>query len=244
MRPLAPALLVAATTLLAGMAASAAAGPARQVVFSEDTTLHEARGTMWPGQERAFHVRVDEPNVTRLEVHLRWAGEDATFGITVTDPDGRAPAPPTRGDLGSLVLRVDDLHEVPEPVSVASRDEAEALARATSSEGQGEWRVDVTMDEESPEARDFTLVVIVYHYGAVPVRVVTMTGAADTLQAPPLGWSLALAGLAGLVAALGIRILTGGRRRREAPADASSVLPRGDNTPSPGTGQGRCAPEK
>lgn len=240
------ALLAAAAAVFAGLGAGVAA-PARQVVFAEDSTLHETRGTLWPGQERVLDLRVDQENVTRVEVHLRWEGE-AAFGLALRGPDGRhAAAPPAQEDPGRLSLALDDVHPVPEPIAVAPGDEAEALARAASHEGKGTWRVSLTMDEASPEARDYTLLVVVYHYDAIPVRVVTLAGSADAPLAPPSGWTLVLAGMAGLAAALGIRILAPGAGRqaaRRGASDPASVLPGGDNTPSSGTGQGGCAAEK
>lgn len=236
-RPAAAALLALAA--LAALAPAHAAPGGRQVVFVEETTVYEHHDLLLPGETRVLPFHVRESNVTRVQVHLRWTEDGgATVRLEVDDPQGRPAGPPAASARGALLVEALGLGEVPPPVTAPEEDVPAALAAAASRAGQGAWRASARLDEDAAEAREVLLVVVVSHYSAIPLRVVTLSEGRAGLAPPPVAWAVVLAALSAAACALGVRLAT-----RPGPKKGRSVSPRGDNTTSSTPGQGGCAPE-
>lgn len=152
---------VAATTLsAAGWAAGDAEGLSEAAVASYEVRWVERRA------EKTFDGRLDEAaskpyaldlvqeNLTRVDFVLSWVEtedslgttQDDTFRLEAAAPDGAVVAgSPARGAGSVLVLRSGALNPLPEPMSVDA-DGLDRLADASSSLGQGTWRVTVTLE--------------------------------------------------------------------------------------------------
>lgn len=244
---LAPAVL--ALALLAAGAAAATAPPEYEILYSERTATFDSDGTLAEGGAKAFKFVVSQPNVTRIDFVLTWRETGDTmrvsapdrFALEVVAPSGATTPPSERSDDGELRVRADGLNRMPSggPASAAEVDER--LAEGTGTNGMGEWRATVRLEDVgNPEGasvddgNDYHLEVVLRFYEGVPMRVVTLSKptAAANLSASEQTWGWAAAALCLLALALGATLVAQQRRRRSlsraAVTDPASVSPGGD----------------
>lgn len=235
-----------ALLLLAAAAPARAGGDAEhQLMFVEKRARFDADGFAAQGETRTFRFVVAQPNVTRVDFVLTWreTGDETrlsrmdVLSLEATDAEGRMVQAPVRGATGELRLTAARVNPLPEPRSVREPDLARALAEAEGTRGVGEWRATVRVEDvgdpqgASVDAgNDFSLAVHLTYYEGVPMRVVTLPGAAAASASPPPAWlgALALLGLASL--ALAALLARGELRRRR------TRLSTGVTTPRPAAG--------
>lgn len=213
-------------------------------MFVEKRAQFAAEGQAAEGETRSYKFVVAQDNVTRIDFVLTWGetGDKAqisgadTFVLTAKDPAGRDVAAPQRGASGNLYLAAARVNPLPDTQTATSADLPRVLEQATATEGKGEWRAWVKLEDTGNPAgtrvdngNDFSLAVFITYYEAVPMRVVSLpAGAASSAVAPPPApYALALGGLALLACGLGVFLVLEARRRK-----ARAISPGRDNTPS------------
>ncbi|HWG92107.1 MAG TPA: hypothetical protein VNZ52_14755 [Candidatus Thermoplasmatota archaeon] len=122
---------------------------------SQGGALAPVEGTLTDGDTLTERVPVEVANLTEVTFTLTWTDNENSapdsFTLTVTTPSGRQLPATSRTD-GTITVTATaaDLNPSPTTGQVAAKDEAEAQRKLaqqhTSTLGQGEWTVAITLD--------------------------------------------------------------------------------------------------